>query len=125
MVVDEANRLVRNCSTSIASLISVVRGSGIGLTLGNQDADLACTILSNSPNKFLARCSNAANYQAMGSAMGLTSEQVRYLQHILQPGMFCAALGQVEHRLPFLFRVPLVKIKSGHVAHHCPAAAQG
>ena len=65
VVVDEANRLVRNCSTSIASLISVVRGSGIGLTLGNQDADLARTILSNSPNKFsgslFERCELSGN----------------------------------------------------------------
>ena len=92
--------------TSISEWIGLIRGTGIGLDLSIQSAQLAHTILSNTPNKFIGRCASATDYDQMGSAIGLTVEQRRWLATHLVPGLFLGSLGQGSWRWPFLFRIP-------------------
>ena len=77
----------------------------------DEAAELAHPILSNTPNKFIGRCSSAADYDTIGSAMGLTVEQRRWLATHLTPGLFVGSLGQ-GWRQPFLFRVPRLQFRS-------------
>ena len=108
---DEAARMVSTSSTTggINDLIGLIRGTGIGLDLSIQFADIAPAILSNTVNKFLGRCGSHADYETMASAMGLTAEQRRHLYHKLVPGMFVGQIGEGDWRHPFLFTVPYVE----------------
>jgi hypothetical protein len=103
---DEAARLVSGTDSSISQYIGLIRGTGIGLDLSIQSAQLAHTILSNTPNKFIGRCACATDYDQIGAAIGLTTEQRRWLPTHLVPGQFVGSLGQGSWRLPFLFQVP-------------------
>jgi hypothetical protein len=103
---DEAARLVGDEGGSIPDLIGLIRGTGIGLALSVQSAQVARRILSNTPNKFIGRCSSFADYETLGAACGLTDEQRRWLATHLVPGLFLGHLGQGDWRYPFLFRVP-------------------
>ena len=91
-----------------SDLIGLVRGTGIGLDLSIQSADIAPSVLSNTATKFTGRCGSAADYDAISSAIGLTVEQRRYLSHTLVPGLFVGQVGEGRWRHPFLFRVPAV-----------------
>ncbi|QDT42563.1 AAA-like domain protein [Gimesia alba] len=107
---DEASRLVNSSDTSVSQFIGLIRGTGIGLNLSNQTADISRSILSNTPNKILGRCASATDYDVMGASMGLTAEQKQWLKiHLKKPGMFLASLGQAVH--PFLFTVPNLNFK--------------
>ena len=108
---DEAARLVGETDSSISDMIGLVRGTGIGLDLSVQSARVAPSILSNSANKFIGRCSSAADYEIVGSAIGLTREQRRWLATHLVPGLFVGSLGQ-GWRHPFLFRIPRMSLKT-------------
>ena len=105
---DEAGRLVSatNQEGGISDLISAVRGTGVGLYLACQSADVAPAVLSNTAIKILGRCGSARDYDTIGAAMGLTAEQRHYLSLNLVPGLFAGQLGEGAWRLPFLFRVP-------------------
>lgn len=108
---DEAARLVNPAGASAMSdLIGLVRGTGIGLDLSVQSADVAPAILSNTANKFIGRCGSAADYDAIGSAMGLSTEQRRMLALTLVPGTFLGQVGEGEWRHPFLFSVPPINL---------------
>jgi hypothetical protein len=107
---DEAARLVGKGDSSISDLIGLIRGTGIGLDLSIQSAQIVPSILSNTPNKFIGRCSSANDYKVIGAAMGLTSEQCRWLATNLVPGLFLGQLGQGRWRFPFLFTVPLLNL---------------
>tara|TARA_R110002111_G_scaffold225795_1_gene287510 strand:- start:8053 stop:9729 length:1677 start_codon:yes stop_codon:yes gene_type:complete len=107
---DEASRLVSNSDTSLSQFIGLIRGTGIGLSLSNQSAEISRSILSNTPNKIIGRCSSAADYGVMASCIGLSAEQKRWLTiHLKKPGLFLGSLGQAEY--PFLFTVPNLKFK--------------
>ncbi|TWU20720.1 hypothetical protein [Bythopirellula polymerisocia] len=113
VVCDEAARLCSRGDSSVADLIGAIRGTGIGLDLSVQSADLTRSILSNTPNKFLGRCASANDYDTIGAAMGLTTDQRRWLTTNLVPGMFVGCLGQGRTlRRPFLFRVPDLRFNS-------------
>lgn len=107
---DEAAKLVGQEDSSISDMIKLIRGTGIGLDLSVQSAQVASSILSNAPNRFLGRCTNSADYKIVGASMGLTQEQCRWLSINLVPGLFLGHVGQGSWRLPFLFRVPKLKI---------------
>lgn len=109
---DEAARLVSGTDSSISQWIGLIRGTGIGLDLSIQSAQLAHTILSNTPNKFIGRCASATDYDQTGSAIGLTAEQRRWLATHLVPGLFVGSLGQGSWRWPFLFRVPRLNFQT-------------
>ncbi len=111
---DEAARLVGKEDSSISNMIGLIRGTGIGLDLSVQSAQVASSIFSNTPNKFIGRCTNAADYKAVGSSIGLTQEQCRWLAIHLVPGTFLGHLGQGSWRFPFLFRVPKMNLQRGH-----------
>ncbi|TWU21318.1 ATP-binding protein [Bythopirellula polymerisocia] len=131
VVCDEAARLCSSGDSSVTDLIGAIRGTGIGLDLSVQSADLTRSILSNTPNKFLGRCASANDYDTIGAAMGLTTDQRRWLTTNLIPGMFVGCLGQGQAlRRPFLFRVPDLRFNrrngqdqraSNHVSHLFPA----
>ena len=106
IVCDEAARLVGDEEGSIADMIGLIRGTGIGLDLSIQSAQAARRIWSNVPNRWIGRCSSAMDYDAAGATCGLTEEQRRWLATHLVPGLFLGQLGQGEWRYPFLFRVP-------------------
>ncbi len=105
---DEAGRLVSASSQTggISDLIALVRGTGVGLYLATQSADLSPIVLSNTAIKFLGRCGSARDYDTIGGAMGLTAEQRHYLTQTLVPGMFAGQVGEGAWRRPFLFRIP-------------------
>lgn len=108
---DEAARLVStaNPSGGLCDLMGLVRGTGIGLDLAVQSADIAPAILSNTATKLVGRCGSARDYDVMCGAMGLTSEQRRWLQTNLVPGMFIAQVGEGLSRKPFVLRIPRMK----------------
>ncbi len=107
IVCDEAQRLVspNSFTGGVGDLIALVRGTGIGLDLSVQSADIAPSILSNTACKFIGRCGSAADYDLIGAAMGLSVEQRRHLTHTLVPGMFVGQVGDGDWRHPFLFQV--------------------
>lgn len=109
---DEAARLVSASGSSggIGDLIGLVRGTGIGLELAVQTADIAPTVLSNTATKFIGRCGSSADYNTMAEAMGLTTEQRRHMAQALVPGMFVGQFGEGDWRYPFLYRVPPVDL---------------
>lgn len=112
---DEAQRIASGASSSMSfsDLLGLVRGTGIGVDLSTQSSfDVAPQIFSNTENKFIGRCGSAKDYDAIGSAMGLTADQRRWLSMHLTPGLFVGQVGQGEHRYPFLFRVPAMKLKA-------------
>ncbi len=115
---DEAARLVSASSShgSMSDLFGLVRGTGIGLDLSVQSADIAPAILSNTANKFIGRCGSAADYDAIGTAMGLTSEQRRWLATTLKPGLFVGQLGEGDWRYPFVFSVPPMDLRAASAA---------
>lgn len=107
VVCDEAARLVSPSNASaMADLIGLVRGTGIGLDISIQSADVAPAIISNTSSKYIGRCGSATDYDVIGNAMGLTSEQRRSLPLTLTPGMFIGQVGEGPWRHPFSFRVP-------------------
>lgn len=110
---DEAGRLVSasNHGNGIADLISLVRGTGVGLDLSVQSADLLPAVLSNTANKFVGRCGSAADYDLIGSAMGLTVEQRRWMALHLQPGMFVGQVGEGDWRQPFVLQIPPMSLR--------------
>jgi hypothetical protein len=121
---DEAARVVSttNPTGGVADLISLVRGVGVGLDLSIQTSDVAPSILSNTCCKFLGRFGNPADADSIGSAMGLSAEQRRYLTHTLVPGMFVGQVGEGDWRYPFLFRVPFVDFSRRTAGTDEPAA---
>ncbi len=123
---DEAARLVSATGTGLADQIGLIRGTGIGLELSIQFADIAPAILSNSANKFIARCGSASDYSTMAEAMGLTSEQRRYMAQHLVSGRFVGQLAEGPGRSPFWMRVPYLdfsKPSSPKTAQGHPALA--
>jgi len=111
---DEAARLVApgRESIGIADLIGLVRGTGIGLDLAVQSGDILPSILSNTASKFIGRCGSARDYDLIGSAMGLTIEQRRWMSLNLRPGLFVGQLGEGGWRHPFLFEVPFADLQA-------------
>lgn len=109
---DEAQRLASPNASSggLSDLIGLVRGTGIGLDLSVQSADIAPTYLSNTSNKFIGRCGAATDYDAIGAAMGLNPDQRRWMSLNLRPGLFVGQVGEGDWRHPFLFEVPPMRI---------------
>jgi len=109
---DEAARLVSTSSQTIglSDLIGLVRGTGVGLDLSVQSADVAPAILSNTANKYIGRCGSATDYELLGSAIGLTAKQRRWMNLNLKPGLFVGQLGEGDWRYPFVFRVPQLNL---------------
>ena len=105
---DEAARLMsaRHSARGLNDLIGLVRGTGIGLDLSGQCADVSPAVLSNTANKFIGRVTSATDLELIGASMGLTSEQKRHILHTLTPGQFVGQIGTGDWRYPFLFRVP-------------------
>ena len=111
---DEAARLVSSTSRAggIADLIGLVRGTGVGLDLSIQSADVVNAVLSNTANKFIGRCGSATDYDAIGAAMGLTREQRIWLNTNLRPGLFVGQIGEGDWRQPFVFTIPRMHLDS-------------
>ena len=114
IVCDEAARLVSSKSQSggIADLIGLVRGTGVGLDLSIQSADVAHSIISNTANKFVGRCGSATDYDLISASMGLTREQRLWLNTNLRPGLFVGQIGEGNWRQPFIFRIPNMHLKN-------------
>lgn len=110
---DEAQRLASSSSQThgLSDLIGLVRGTGIGLDLSLQSADVMPSILSNTACKFVGRCGSASDYDTIGSAMGLTTDQRRWMALNLKPGEFIGQVGEGDWRHPFFFRVPPMNIQ--------------
>lgn len=113
---DEALRMVAASSTrsSMADLLGLIRGTGIGLDLSVQTAEVLPSILSNTATKFIGRCGSAADYDRISAAMGLNADQRRWLNLHLQPGLFVGQLGEGGWRHPFVVRVPPMQLSSHH-----------
>lgn len=111
---DEALRLVAASSprSSMADLLGLIRGTGIGLDLSVQSSEVLPSILSNTATKFIGRCGSATDYERFASAMGLTNEQRRWLSLNLQPGLFVGQLGEGAWRHPFVVRIPPIRMPS-------------
>ena len=114
---DEAQRMCSASGSSghsaIGSQIGLVRGTGAGLDLSLQSAgDVIPQVPSNTATKVLGRCGSASDYSAMGHSMGLTTEQMRWAQLNLRPGLFIGQLGEGNWRHPFVFRVPPMDLRA-------------
>ena len=109
--IDEAQRTCASTDhfSAIADMISLVRGTGIGLDLSLQSThDLLPQIISNTATKILGRCGSIADYVAAGHSMGLGAEHIQWAQMNLVPGMFIGQFGEGKLRHPFVFHVPLI-----------------
>ncbi len=112
---DEAQRLCAAApqgeGSVITDLIGLTRGVGIGLDLSAQSTHgLAPPVLSNTNIKQIGRCGSLTDIQAIGSCMGLSSEQVRFIQQKLETGSFVTQLSDGAQRAPFLCRVPRMNL---------------
>ena len=123
---DEAQRLCSSARettghvAAIADLIGLVRGTGIGLDLAVQSAsDVLPQVLSNTTTKILGRCGSGADYAAGGHCMALSSEQIRWAQLNMEPGLFVGQVGEGDWRYPFVFRVPRMSLELGEQADGC------
>lgn len=110
---DDAARLVSPTSQSggIADLIALVRGTGIGLDLSAQSADVVHSVVSNTANKFIARSGSATDYDTISASMGLTREQRLWLNTNLRPGLFVGQIGEGGWRQPFVFQIPKMYLR--------------
>jgi hypothetical protein len=115
IVLDEAQRI---CSASRASgglsdLLGVVRGCGIGLDLSVQSThDPAPQVLSNTAIKWLGRVGSFTDASAIGAAMGLSSQELRWAATHLQPGTWICQVGEGSERRPFVLRTPRSKLRA-------------
>ena len=107
---DECGRLVGREDSSLSDLIQVSRGCGTGMALLNQSSRMSPSVLSNTPNKIIGRCSSYHDMQVIGSSIGLTAKQQQWLLQNLVPGQFLMSIAQGSWRRPFLCRVPFLKI---------------
>jgi hypothetical protein len=107
---DEAARLLGSADDSISDLICVARGTGIGLDLSLQTAQVSKAVLSNTPNKFIGRVTSYADLDVVGSSIGLTQEQRRWMMHHLDRGIWVGQLSQGDRR-PFVFRTPNIDFR--------------
>lgn len=106
---DEAQRICSASShtSAIASLIGLVRGTGIGLDLSVQSIDKVLPqIVSNTATKVMGRCGSRGDYDGIGHSLGLKSDQIDWAQMNLEPGLFIGQLGEGQWRYPFVFKVP-------------------
>jgi len=107
--IDEAARLVSaaNPSAVAGDMLGLVRGAGIGIDLSVQSAhDVLPAVFSNTATKCLGRCGSAADYDALGAAMGLSPLQRQWAMQHLVPGTFIGRLGEGTNRRPFVLRIP-------------------
>lgn len=120
---DEAARIVSssNPTGGLSDLSGLIRGTGIGLDLGVQSAEIAPSILSNSATKVIGRCGSATDYELMSAAIGLTREQQMWIKTHIVPGLFVGQLGEGPWREPFIFRVPPLHMPQ----HEPPSSALG
>ena len=95
---------------SISDLIGLVRGTGIGLDLSAQSADVVSAVISNTANKFVGRCGSATDYNLIAAAMGMTNEQRHWLSLNLRPGLFVGQVGEGNWRRPFVVQIPKMKL---------------
>lgn len=91
---DDAARLVGRADSSISDVIQVARGCGIGMALLNQSAQMSPSVLSNTPNKMIGRCSSFHDLQVLGSSIALTAKHQQWLLRNLIPGLFLMSFGQ-------------------------------
>ncbi len=109
---DEAQRIVSAQGNSpgrnaVGDLISLVRGTGIGLDLSVLSTSaITPQVISNTATKIMGRCGSAGDYAAAGHSMGLSAEQIQWAQLNLKPGMFIGQIGEGNHRYPFVFTIP-------------------
>ena len=106
---DEAQRIcgASRATGGVADLIGIMRGTGVGLDLSVLSAnDLAPQVLSNTATKFLGRCGSATDQVAIGAAMGLTGDQLRWASQHLRPGMWIVQVGEGDNRHPFVLQTP-------------------
>lgn len=107
VICDEAQRLAMSEGAGgLNALIGLVRGTGVGLHLSTQSSVVSRSILSNSATKLIGRVGSAADMQEIGSSIGLTQEQQRWMVHHLIPGMFVCQFGEGPWRHPFVLHGP-------------------
>jgi hypothetical protein len=125
--VDEAQRLAavngpNGTPGPMGDLICVSRGVGISLDLALQASNgMSPLILSNTATKVLGRCGSMADYSEIGGCMGLNSEQIRWAQLNLRPGLFICQLSEGRWRYPFVLQIPPLDIsrdESGTLEQH-------
>jgi len=117
---DEAARLIsaHHFAGGLSEFIRLARGVGIGVDLSGQVADVSPAVLSNTANRFIGRVTSSLDLEVIGSSMGLTAEQRRYVFHTLTPGQFIAQIGTGEWRRPFVLRIPKLNL-SGAAPSEC------
>lgn len=107
---DEAEQLCTSKSDTpnpIADQIGLVRGIGVGLDLSVLSASqIHTSIINNAGTRWLGRCGSYSDLNVAARSMGLTSEQIRWAQHHLQPGQFIIQLSEGPWRYPFLAQLP-------------------
>ena len=125
MSIDEGQRLFAQSKesagyggNSITDLAGLVRGTGTGLFISVLTPDdLSSKIPAITSTKIMGRCGSILEYKAAGQYMGLSSEQITWCAHHMNPGMFVGQAGEGSWRYPFLFKVPRMN-QMGVVSDH-------
>lgn len=124
VAVDEASRLVApSCDRgALIEALGLVRGTGMAVDLSVQSAAVHPTVLSNTANQYIGRCTSALDFDAVAGSMALSADQRAYAHTMLVPGTFITQLGS-GWRFPFILKVPELRLRQAHPAQGCSGSA--
>ncbi len=92
-------------------MAGLIRGTGMGIAFTAQTmAGLQNGLLPNLASKVMCRMGVHSDYKTLGADMGMASEQVRWAELHLRPGMQIVQFAEGPWRLPFVARIPRVNI---------------
>lgn len=113
MVLDDAQRLVSTRSSGrmspLAEVLLICRSAGTSIILGHQSTEgVERLILSQLGTRFVGQLGLASDWMWARQELGLTSAQIDYCRHKMNPGMFVvqAATAESGARYPHLIQVP-------------------
>lgn len=113
MFLDDAQRLVSARTSGrmspLAEVLLVCRSAGTSIILGHQSTEgVERLILSQLGTRFVGQLGLASDWMWARQELGLTSAQIDYCRHQMNPGMFVvhAATAESGARYPHLIQVP-------------------
>lgn len=115
VVLDDAQRFIATSTQAgeggdvppLAELLGLIRSTGLGLMAFVQSlAGIPRTLLANLSTKLIGRLGTGADYRDAAETLGLTGEQLRWMQSNLQRGMWVCQLSEGASRAPCALTVP-------------------
>jgi hypothetical protein len=114
IAIDDAQKLVSTSAdhpNSLPGLISLCRSGGICLDIAIQSAHgLHPAIMANAATRYVGRTGLASDLSILGSAMGLSHDQIAWAAHSLEVGTWIFQGAEAPLRKPTLIQIPRISI---------------